>query len=58
MKTEWISVKQRLPRQGQSVIAKYEGVYGPRIVKFWKDGVNTHFGSPPESQPATHWKPA
>lgn len=57
MKYEWVSVKKRLPSQGQSVIAKYEGVYGPRWVIFWKDGVNTHFGFPPESRPATHWKP-
>lgn len=34
MKYEWISVKERLPRHGQYVIAKYDGVYGPRIVKF------------------------
>lgn len=58
MKTRWISTKKRLPRQGQTVIAKYVGVYRPRIVSFWFDGVNTHFGNPPESQPATHWKPA
>ena len=56
MKTRWISTKKRLPQQGQTVIAKYVGVYGPRIVTYWNDG-NTHFGDPPVSQPATHWKP-
>lgn len=54
---KWINVKTRLPRQNQRVVALYRGVYGPRIVTFWRDGVNTHFGTPPESQPATHWMP-
>lgn len=57
MKTAWISVNKKLPRQNQRVIAKYVGVYGPTIVTFWRDGVNTHFGEPPCSQPATHWMP-
>jgi len=61
--SQWISVKEKLPRQNQRVLAKYEGVYGPRVVTFWtdgpqtKDGVNTHFGEPPASEPATHWAP-
>lgn len=53
----WVSVKTKLPRNRQRVLAKYVGVYGPRVVTFWRDGVNTHFGEPPESQPATHWAP-
>jgi hypothetical protein len=54
---KWISVKTKLPRQNQRVIAKYVGVYASSVVTFWSDGVNTHFGHPPASQPATHWRP-
>lgn len=58
MKTAWISVKRRLPRDGQRVLAKYVDVYGPIVVTFWRDeGGGTHFGMPPASQPATHWCP-
>jgi len=56
-KTAWISVKTKLPRRNQRVLAKYEGVYGPRVVTYWHDGLNQHFGSPPLSEPATHWTP-
>jgi hypothetical protein len=56
-KSKWISVKTRLPRQHQKVVAKYVGVYGPRVVTFWRDAVNTHFGEPPASELATHWMP-
>lgn len=58
-KAKWFKVSERLPRQRQRVIARYDGVYGPRIVSFWSDGVNTHFGDLKtlESHPATHWKP-
>lgn len=53
--SNWNSVDVKLPEQNQRVLAKYEGVYGPRVVTFWFDGTNTHFGDPPMSQPATHW---
>ena len=53
----WIKCSDRKPRTGERVLAKYEGVYGPRVVTFWADGVNDHYGDPPESQPATHWCP-
>lgn len=62
-KSPWISVKEKLPRNGQRVIAIYSGVYIHRLVNFWKDcGDNPHFGYPDESdgkgsQPATHWMP-
>lgn len=54
----WISVAHNLPRNGQTVIAKYTGVWGPKIVTFWRDAVNTHFGDRTTlaSQPATHWR--
>ena len=54
-------VSDKLPKDGQRVIAKYAGVYNARIVTFWKDGGgNNHFGLLNEidgkgSQPATHW---
>lgn len=55
-KTNWISVKDKYPKQYHRVLAKYEGVYGPRVVSYWYDGANHHFGGPVEgSQPATHW---
>lgn len=54
MKTNWVSVKKKMPKNGQKVIAKYAGVYGPRVVKYWFDGANHHFGYP-ASEPATHW---
>lgn len=59
----WISVKDRLPENGQRVLARYEGVYDHRVVEFWyNDPEHYHFGSPHEpdgrgSQPATHWYP-
>lgn len=51
-----------LPQPGQVVEARYEGVYDRRIVTYWFDGRNRHFGLPNEpdgkgSQPATHWRP-
>lgn len=48
-----------MPRQNQTVIAKYVGVYGPRVVNYWFDGTNDHFGDPITlaSEPATHWQP-
>jgi hypothetical protein len=54
----WRSVKRHLPRQGQQVVAKYVGVYGPRIVTYWHDGANSHFGDRDTlaSEPASHWK--
>jgi hypothetical protein len=54
---KWIACADALPEVGERVLAKYEGVYGPRVVTFWRDSVNLHFGEPPESQPATHWHP-
>lgn len=53
MKPNWISVTERYPQPGQSVLCKYEGVYGPTAVVYTFDGVNHHFGHP--SEPATHW---
>lgn len=61
--TGWISVKDRLPENGQRVLARYDGVYDYRIVEFWYNRPEDHhFGSPNEpdrkgSQPATHWHP-
>ena len=58
----YISVNEKLPKTGQKVIAKYEGVYSDRPVVFWRDyNMGTHFGRIDEpdgkgSQPATHWK--
>ena len=60
-RNSWISVKERLPKDGQRVISSYAGVYDYRIVTFWKDGGdNAHFGTHNDldgkgSQPATHW---
>jgi Protein of unknown function (DUF551) len=54
----WTPVSEKLPENGQLVIAMYKGVYEPRIVPYWFDGVNSHFGRVDESQPATHWMPA
>jgi len=51
----WISVKDKLPEAGQLVIAKYEGIYEPRVVTYWFDGTHHHFGKP-ASEPATHWR--
>jgi hypothetical protein len=56
-KTAWIACKTKMPRIGQRVLAKYEGVYRARVVTYWFDGVNHHFGEPPLSEPATHWCP-
>jgi len=59
----WKSVSQSHPADMQRVICKYTGVYGARLVTFWRDnGGNPHFGLPNESdgkgsQPATHWTP-
>jgi hypothetical protein len=52
---KWINCKTKMPQNGQRVLAKYVGVYGPTVVTYWFDGVNHHFGEPPESEPATHW---
>ncbi len=54
----WVSVKTKMPRNNQRVLAKYRGVYGPTVATYWFDGVNHHFGSPETlaSEPATHWK--
>jgi hypothetical protein len=57
MKIKWISVKKRLPKEGQRVLAKYTGVYGTRCVLFWRDSGGVHFGEPPFSYPASHWMP-
>lgn len=60
---QWRPIGDELPKLGQRVIAMYKGVYGHRIVTFWRDaGGNAHFGLPDEpdgkgSQPATHWQP-
>jgi hypothetical protein len=53
----WTECKKKMPKNGQRVLAMYKGVYGPAIVTYWHDGVNHHFGNPPVSHPATHWKP-
>jgi hypothetical protein len=57
----WISVHSAAPDEGDVVACKYEGVYDFRIVTFWRDTANRHFGLPDErdgkgSQPATHWR--
>jgi len=54
---KWIACSDALPDVGQRVLAKYEGVYGPRVVTFLKSGEDPRFGEPPESEPATHWHP-
>jgi len=59
----WINVEDRLPKNGDKVMAKYDGVYTNRSVVFWFDfNLKTHFGRINEpdgkgSQPATHWAP-
>jgi len=53
---KWRDASKILPKNSQEVVAIYKGVYGPRVVTFWRDGVNNHFGYP-ASQPATHWIP-
>jgi len=50
---EWIPVSERLPGDGQNVVARYEGVYEHRAVTFWMSHGEPRFGQP--SQPATHW---
>ena len=57
---KFIPTTKRLPDNMQRVIAHYQGVYDYRVVTFWQDQVNDHFGLPNErdgrgSQPATHW---
>lgn len=60
--SDWISIDDAMPRTGQKVLAKYEGVYDCRLVTFWTDyALTPHFGCIDEpdgkgSQPATHWK--
>lgn len=51
----WVDCNEKMPRNKQRVLAKYKGVYEPRVVIYWYDGVNHHFGEPPQSEPATHW---
>lgn len=53
--SNWISIEKEYPPPRIRVLAKYEGVYGPRVVTYWFDGANHHFGNPPESEPVTHW---
>jgi DNA-binding NtrC family response regulator len=53
--SNWISVETAFPPNQHRVLAMYKGVYGPRVVTYWYDGVNHHFGNPPTSEPATHW---
>jgi len=59
----WIPVRERLPRDGQKVLCRYDGVYECRLCWFWIDSGGTHhFGYVSEddgrgSQPATHWMP-
>lgn len=61
--TQWVRVQDALPRESQRVVAIYAGVYGPRVVTFWRDtGGAAHFGLPNEpdgkgSQPTSHWLP-
>jgi len=57
---KWYKIEEKLPEKGQLVLATYVGVYAPRVVTFWRDGSNMHFGTAAEpdgrgSQPATHW---
>jgi hypothetical protein len=60
----WIPIDERLPKPGEKVVCRYEGVYENRHCTFWIDpGEGPHFGLPEEedgkgSQPATHWIPA
>lgn len=57
----WVAVNNKLPMEGERVIAHYKGVYHYRLVTFWTDGSGApHFGfcNEPDgkgSQPATHW---
>lgn len=55
----WHKVEDKKPKQGEMVLARYDGVYGPRVVEYWFDGVNHHFGEygPRVSRPITHWRP-
>lgn len=53
--THWISVKEAYPKNGQRVLARYEGIENPHIAEYYFDGVNHHFGFP--SHPITHWCP-
>jgi hypothetical protein len=58
--TAWISVHSKLPRPGQKVHCKFEGVYSHRVVTFYRDSLfHPRFGGLAEggSQPATHWAP-
>lgn len=60
--SEYISVNKILPKNGQKVFAKFEGVYKDRKVVFWRDSrLIAQFGRIDEpdgkgSQPATHWR--
>lgn len=54
---QWFDCREKMPKNGQRVLCKYEGVYGPIVASYWFDGVNHHFGIGANSQPATHWKP-
>lgn len=63
MNSQWVSVDDHLPDNGDIVDAKYEGVYECReSIVFWVDpGGGHHFGVHCEkdgkgSQPATHWR--
>lgn len=59
---KFIPVEVQTPANMQRVLARYEGVYDYRLVTFWQDQANDHYGLPNEadgkgSQPATHWCP-
>lgn len=55
----WISVEDRLPEPGTSVLCCYIGVYDHRVAVFWRDAGGTpHFTCNEKGgQPATHWMP-
>lgn len=61
-KNEYILIGEKLPDDGEKVLAQFTGIYLDRKVTYWIDkGGNSHFGAIDEldgkgSQPATHWR--
>jgi hypothetical protein len=50
----WLDVNEHLPKEGQEVMCKYEGVYNKRLCHYFQGG----FGNPfigEQREPATHW---
>lgn len=54
----WIPCSERLPEKEVAVLCLYQGVYGPIVAQFFRDGGGTaHFYGQSGSQPITHWMP-